>query len=90
MICNMDCFHCEYEDCIRPETQDANERAKEWIRNNPERRKLIRRRYYEKHREQEIAAQKARYQKYKDMPGYKEKRAEDWQRYKAKKKAEVS
>lgn len=71
MICNLDCFNCGYDDCIRPMTQDDNERAAKWRKNNPEKVKEIRRRQYLKNQEKEKEYQRQRYQKIKDDPNYK-------------------
>ena len=84
----MDCFNCKFPDCIRHETQDENERKKEWNRKNPEKLRAIRRRYYERHREQEKAYQKAYYEKMKNDPEYRARKLQRQREYKARKKAE--
>ena len=90
VICNLDCFNCHYPDCIRPETQDENERVRKWNRDNPDKRRAIRRRYYLKTQDRAKEYQKAYYQKVKDTPEYKQARAEYMRKYRARKKAEVS
>jgi hypothetical protein len=85
MICNLDCFNCPYPDCIRPETQDVNEKKREWIRNNPEKRSAIRRRYYQK----EKAYQREYYNKVKDDPEYKAKKREYNRRYRETNKDKI-
>jgi hypothetical protein len=52
------CENCTFDDCIRGETQDANERASKWIRENPKKRAVIRNKYYAKHRDTEISYSK--------------------------------
>lgn len=88
MICNLDCFNCPYPDCIRPETQDENERSRKWNRDNPDKRRAIRRRYYLKTQDRAKEYQKAYYQKVKDTPEYKQAKAKYMREYRARKKAE--
>lgn len=45
------CENCPLPDCTKNED---SERAIKWIKNNPEKRKIIRRRYYLNHRQSEI------------------------------------
>ena len=87
-MCDRDCFHCKYADCIRDERTDVNEQKKEWIHNNPEKRKAIRQRYYISHAEQEKAYQRALYQKVKDTPEYKARKRLRNKEYKERKKGE--
>jgi hypothetical protein len=67
MICDRRCFECRYEDCLLPETADVNEQKAKWRRNNPEKARGIRRKYYLGHRESEIKYQKAYYTTHKQQ-----------------------
>lgn len=67
VVCNLDCFNCPYPDCIRSENQDSID----WQKNNPEKRKAIRRRYYLKNREREKEYQRSYHQEVKDTEEYK-------------------
>ena len=90
MVCDRDCFHCKFKDCILDEKADVNEQKKEWIHNNPEKRKAIRQRYYTSHAEQEKAYQRALYQKIKDTPEYKARKRLRNKEYKERKKVELN
>lgn len=90
MICNKDCFHCPYPDCIRGETQDEAERKAEWRKNHPDRVKEIRRNQYIRHRESEKAYQKKHYNKIKDTAEYKESRRIYMNEYRKRMKERVN
>lgn len=66
MICNMDCFNCIHSDCIRSENTNANEKAAEYRRNNPDKIKAIRRRSYMKNAAQQKAYQRKYYRAHKE------------------------
>ncbi len=53
------CINCPYPDCIRSDTADTNERIARWRKKNPEKVKVMRRRYYIKHCETEKAYQQS-------------------------------
>ncbi len=60
------CLSCPFDDCTRDERQDGSERAKEWARKNPEKRKAIRRKYYFNHIDVEKKRRREWYLKNKD------------------------
>lgn len=89
MTCNKDCFNCEFTDCIRPENADAIEQATKWAKDNPEKRSIIRKRYYSKNADKEKAYQRTVYKRIKDDPEYKARKLQTQRERRARKKAEV-
>lgn len=70
-VCNRDCFHCPYPDCIvdddgqsgykDPEKRREYQRA--WRARNPELRREYQREYYKRHREEILEKERKKREK---------------------------
>ena len=69
MVCDRDCFHCKYEDCILDEKADVNKQKAEWRRNNPEKVKTSLRKSYLRHTEKRKAYAKQYYYAHRQLKG---------------------
>jgi hypothetical protein len=78
------CENCTLPDCVREITEDHNNYQSNWCKNNPDKRRAIRYRYYKSHAEKEHTYNRERYQKIKNTPKCKAKQREYYLNQKAK------